>query len=420
MFEKTVLPNGLPVLTVQMPHVQSVAVSFFLGAGSRYEPDEEGGISHFLEHLSFKGTPSRPGPQQIAEAIERVGGYMNAATDREMTVYWAKVARPYFDTAVDVLSDMVVNSLYKADEMERERQVILEELAAVNDSPAQKVDALIDETIWPGQPLGRDVAGTKSSVGGINRDMVVAYSGDQYGPNNTVLGVAGALTHEEVVEAVQKATHDWEARPPRTWIPSANGHSAPVVGVEYRKTEQAHFCLGLRGVSSHHPDRYALALMNVVLGEGMSSRLFMELRERRGLAYDVHSSISHLRDDGSVVVYAGVEPSSINDAVKRTMTELDGIKQVIPEDELDKAKAMTKGRLLLRTEDTRSMAGWVGAQELLLGEVRKIDDVIEEIDTLTAADVQRVAEEVIQMDRLHLAVVGPFRSASRFEKLLAG
>ena len=160
--------------------------------------------------------------------------------------------------------------------------------------------------------------------------------------------------------------------------------------------------------------------MNVVLGEGMSSRLFMELRERRGLAYDVHSSISHLRDDGSVVVYAGVEPSSINDAVKRTMTELDGIKQVIPEDELDKAKAMTKGRLLLRTEDTRSMAGWVGAQELLLGEVRKIDDVIEEIDTLTAADVQRVAEEVIRMDRLHLAVVGPFRSASRFEKLLAG
>jgi predicted Zn-dependent peptidase len=315
---------------------------------------------------------------------------------------------------------MIRGSLYDQDEMERERKVIIEELAAVNDSPAQKVDVLIDEAVWPGEPLGRDIGGTRDSVNGITRDMILRYVEDQYAPNNVVLAVAGDLDHKDVVAAVESAVGDWTSTTPRSWIPSLPGERESVVVLDNRRTEQAHFCLALRGLSSRHPDRYALGLLNVVLGEGMSSRLFLELRERQGLAYDVHSSVSHFLDDGAVVVYAGVEPARINDAVSRAMAELNRMREAVPEDELEKARAMTKGRLLLRTEDTRSMAGWVGAQELLNQEIKTVDDIVAKIDSITVDDVHRVANDIIAMDRLNLAVVGPFRSQARFERLLRG
>ena len=424
MYQKTTLPNGLRVLTVEMPHVRSVSLAIFLGAGSRYEEDEQAGISHFLEHMCFKGTRKRPLAQDLSECIERVGGYMNAGTDREMTVYWAKVARPYFLTALDLLSDMVLDSLYDPEEMEKERRVILEELASVNDSPAQKVDLLIDEAVWPGQPLGRDIAGTRESVTGITRQMTLDYVGDQYTANNAVVAIAGDIAHEEVVDAVAEEMREWSSGNPRPWIPSVNGLASPVVALESRKTEQAHFCVALRGLSSRHPDRYILDMLNVVLGEGMSSRLFLELREKRGLAYDVHSSVSHFLDDGAVTIYAGVEPKSVYEAIESALAEVERLKELVPEEELDKAKAMTKGRLLLRTEETRSMGAWVGAQELLMNEVKTVDDVIDIIDGVTAEELQRVAHQLIApaeangRSPLHLAVVGPFRSKSRFERLL--
>ena len=424
MYQKTTLPNGLRVLTVEMPHVRPVSVAIFLGAGSRYEEDEQAGISHFLEHMCFKGTRKRPLAQDLSECIERVGGYMNAGTDREMTVYWAKVAKPYFPTALDLLADMVLDSLYDAGEMEKERRVILEELASVNDSPAQKVDLLIDEAVWPGQPLGRDIAGTRESVTGITQQMTLDYVGAQYTANNAVISVAGDVEHGEVVNAVEENMRGWSPGNPRPWIPSVNGLASPVVALESRKTEQAHFCVAMRGLSSRHPDRYVLDMLNVVLGEGMSSRLFLELREKRGLAYDVHSSVSHFLDDGVMTIYAGVEPKSVYEAVQRALAEVDRLRDIVPEGELDKAKAMTKGRLLLRTEDTRSMGGWVGAQELLMNEVKTIDDVIDIIDGITAEELQRVARELLApagangRSPLHLAVVGPVRSKSRFERLL--
>ena len=421
MYRKTTLPNGLRVMTVPVPHVRSVSISVFLGAGSRYESDDVAGISHFLEHMSFKGTHKRPQSQEISECIERVGGFMNAATDREVTVYWAKVAAPYFLITLDLLMDMLLNSLHDAEEMEKERRVILEELDSVNDSPQQKVELLIDETVWPGQPLGRDVAGTRESVLGITRQMTLDYKAAQYTPSNAVVAIAGAVEHDEVVEAVEKEVAGWSAGTPQPWIPSLNGQVTPVVAMESRKTEQSHFCLALPGLSSRHPDRYALDLLNVVLGEGMSSRLFLELREKHGMAYDVHSAVSHFLDDGSVTIYAGVEPRNTYDAVQMALAEVERLRERVPDDELDKVKAMTKGRLLLRTEDSRSMGGWVGAQELLLGEVKTIDEVIDIIDAITADDLQRVAKEVMASETApqHLAIVGPLRSRAKFERLLA-
>lgn len=425
MYQKTVLSNGLPVLTVPMPHVRSVSVAIFLGAGSRYETEQQAGISHFIEHMLFKGTRNRPAAQQISECIERVGGYLNAATDREMTVYWAKVARPYFGTALELLADMLLNSLMEPKDLETERKVILEELGSINDSPAQKVDILIDEAVWPGQPLGRDVAGTRESVSTITRQMMLDYASAQYVSNNAVVGVAGDIGHDEVVEAVGKMLGAWQPGEPRSWIPSRVAEqNGPVARMESRKTQQAHFCLALRGLSSRHPDRYALDLLNAVLGEGMSSRLFLEIREKRGLAYEIHSSVSHYLDDGAVMVYAGVEPRRINDAIQRALAEVGRMREPVPEDELEKAKAMSKGRLLLRTEDTRSMVGWVAGQELLNKEVKTIDDILETVDAITVQDLQRVAGQVIGAasanghSPLHLAVVGPFRSQARFQRLL--
>ncbi len=418
MYEKAILPNGLRLLTVPMPHVRSVTVAMFLGAGSRYESDEEAGLSHFLEHMLFKGTRRRPLAQEISETIEGVGGYMNASTDREVTTYWAKVAKHHFGTALDLLSDMMLNSVYDPNEMERERGVILEEIASVNDSPQQRADLLIDQVLWPDQPLGRDIAGTKESVSSITRPQMMEYLGCQYAPSNAVVAVAGDLAHEAVVDSVAALLGEWSPAEPRSWFPAINGQKSPRVRLQPQKTEQAHVCIAFPALSSKHPDRYSLDLLNVILGEGMSSRLFVEIRERQGLAYDVHSYVTHLLDDGAVTIYAGVEPKKIDAAINAALSEVNRLRDGVPEHELHKAKEMVKGRLLLRTEDTRSMAGWVGAQELLRGEINTVDDIVDIIDAVQADDLQRIAGDIFNADKVNLAVVGPYRSEARFQRLV--
>ena len=425
VFPDSTLDNGLRIVSAPMPHVRSVTTAFFLGAGSRYETDAEAGLSHFVEHMVFKGTKKRPLAKVISETIEGVGGYLNASTDREATVYWAKVAAPHFDLSLDLLVDMLRNSLYEPGEIERERKVILEELAATYDSPAQLVDLLIDETMWPGEALGRDIGGSRESVSGIMRPQLVDYVADQYAPDNCVVAVAGQIEHEQVVAAVEAQLGSWGRRrghgKGRAWERSASvggaGQDEPRVGLKSRRTEQAHLCIAYPGLSSSDPERYALDLLNVVLGEGMSSRLFLRVREELGLAYDVHSYAAHFLDDGAVTVYAGVEPKQINGAIKAILGEIRGVMEPIGKAELRKAKEMIKGRLLLRTEDTRSMAAWAGGQLLLLGELRSIDEVVEIVEALTAEDLRRAAERVFSPEKVNLAVVGPYRSEARFERL---
>ena len=418
MFQQTKLDNGLRIITSSMPHTRSVTLGFMVGGGSRYESDEEAGAFHFIEHLCFKGTPSRPTPREISETIEGVGGVMNASTDREITTYWCKVARPHFDIALDLLVDMVCNPLFDANELEKERSVILEELAMSNDHPDARAGLLIDETMWPNQALGRDVGGSHESVSKLNRDAMMRFVTHQYVPSNAVVSVAGNVTHEEVVESFHRYLGNWTTGTPLDWYPVINDQTAPRVRTEYRKSEQAHICLGLQGLSIDDPNRYASDMLSTILGEGMSSRLFLELREERGLVYEANSGNSHYRDTGSFEIYAAVDPKNATIAIETIMVELEKLKSGIPESELTKSKEFAKGRLLLRMEDTRSVALWLGSQALMRKEMLTVDEVVERIDSITTEDLHQMAKELIVPEHMNMAVVGPFRSSAKFEMLL--
>ena len=407
MYQSSVLDNKLRVLTSTMAHTQSVSMVICVGAGSRYESDELAGVSHFIEHLPFKGTESWPTARAVSEAIEGVGGVMNASTDREMTVFWCKVARLHYKTAFAVLMDMVLNSRLDPEEVEKEREVIQEELRMTYDQPSYRVDLLIDEAMWPDQAMGRDVGGTLETVADIQQKDIREYMHQQYNPANTVVAVAGNVTHEEVVDMLAETTRDWKPLESLDWELATDNVEGPLVKVERRHSDQTHLCLGVPGLSLTHPDRYAFNLMNTILGDGMSSRLFLNLREEQGRAYDVHSSSSNYRYTGALVVYCGVEPSKTNDAVKTIVKEFQGMHQAPSEQELNKAREYSKGRLLLRMEDTRAVASWLGAQELLQDSVRTPEEVVESLDAVTPADIARVAKNFLNDDKMRLAVVGP-------------
>ena len=407
MYQRSVLDNKLRVLTSTMAHTQSVSMVICVGAGSRYESDELAGVSHFIEHLPFKGTKGWPTARAVSEAIEGVGGVMNASTDREMTVFWCKVARLHYKTAFAVLLDMVLHSRLDPEDVEKEREVIQEELRMTYDQPSYRVDLLIDEAMWPDQAMGRDVGGTLESVAEIQQKDIREYMYQQYNPANTVVAVAGNVTHEEVVDMLAETTRDWKPLESLKWELATDGIQGPVVKIERRRSDQSHVCLAVPGMSLDHPDRYAFNLMNTILGDGMSSRLFLNLREEQGLAYDVHSSTSYFRDTGALVVYCGVEPQKTNDAVKSIVQEFEGMHEEPSEQELHKAKEYSKGRLLLRMEDTRAVASWLGAQELLEGRVRTADEVVGLLDVVETSDVARVSNEWLDDDKIRLAVVGP-------------
>lgn len=418
MFERTVLDNGLRIVTSSMPHTKAVSVLLLVGAGSRYERVEEMGISHFLEHMLFKGTTRRPLPQQISEAIEGVGGVLNASTDREMTVYWCKTPQQHFPAAADLLVDMVRESLFRSDDLEKERDVVVEELAMTNDFPTDRVGVILDELIWPDQPMGRDVGGTKESVEGITRDMMLDYLGRQYVPANVVASVAGGVAHDEVVELVNGRLGSWRGAAHSPWFPVENGQKEPRVALEHRQLEQAHLSLGLEAYSAHHPDRYALDLLSIILGEGMSSRLFVALREEQGLSYDIASGVQHLLDTGAFIVSAGVDPSKLEQAMGSIMEELAKAKRGASPEELAKAKEVAKGRMLLGLEDSRRVASFLGSQELLLDRILTADEVLERVDAVAVDDIHRVANDVLVESALNLAVVGPVENEDALRELL--
>lgn len=417
-YHRTVLPNGIRVITAAMPTLRSASVSLYVGAGSRYERDEEAGLSHFLEHLLFKGSKKRPTAKEISEAIDGVGGVMNGGTDRELTIYYIKVARSHLDLALDVLTDLVRHPLLDPAEFAKERQVVLEELAMVADSPQQLTDLLMDALLWPDQPLGRDVAGTPESVSALTQEMVAEYLQRQYVANNVVISLAGDIDHQQMVDAISGALGDWKPGKPSRWFPATDGQG-PRFGLRYKATEQAHINIAMRGFSLNHPDRFALSFLSTILGEGMSSRLFLELREKRGLVYDVHSYSTHFLDAGAFIIYAGVDPKKAVETIKVILEEVARLRDVGPTpEELTKARELSKGRLLLRMEDTRAVSGWLGGQELLLGKVRSVDQAVAEMEAVTLEDLQRVARELIVGEQLHLSVVGPYRSDKRFASLL--
>jgi len=407
LYRKETLDNGLRIITSAMPHTQSVSICIYLGVGSRYESDVQAGVSHFLEHLCFRGTQKRQSAKDISAAIEGVGGILNGGTDKELTVYWCKVALPHFEIALDVLIDMILNSRFELNDIERERRVIIEEIGMSRDAPHQLVGMIIDELLWPNHPLGRDVAGTRESVNALSREQMLDFLSREYIPQNTVVSIAGNIQHDRIVEELSKHIGDWQNKKKSLTFPVYVEKENPRLKVENRETEQTHLCLALPGISLTHPKRFTLDLLNVILGEGMSSRLFLEVRDKLGLAYNVHSYLDHFHDSGALTIYAGVEPKNLTVSIEAILKQLGALKEPISEDELTKAKELSKGRLMLRMEDSRSVAGWMGGQETLNGYIQTVEEVIQKIDEVTAAGMVEMARELFVEDKLRLSVVGP-------------
>ena len=418
MHQKSILSNGLRIITDSMPHTRSVSVIFFMGVGGRYEAESESGISHFIEHLCFKGTEKRRTSKEISEAIESVGGIINGGTDKELTTFWCKVASQHFLPALDVLIDLLRNSRFDARDIDRERQIIIEEINMSLDSPRQRVGMLIDELLWPGQPLGRDVAGSKETVTALTRQQMLDFFSHHHLPNNTVISVAGDIQHEQVQETLNQALGEWRPNEVSAGFPSDDKQGAPRLHIEFRDTEQAHLCLGVPGLSFLHPDRFAIDLLSIVLGEGMSSRLFTEIREQQGLAYDIHSYADHFADSGAVIIHAGVDPGRVESALGAILDQLSQLKERVSETELNKAKELAKGRLLLSLENSRNVAAWLGGQEILTNNILTVDDVISLVDAVTAGDLKRVAEQLMTGEKLNLAVVGPVKKEEPIAEML--
>jgi predicted Zn-dependent peptidase len=368
--------------------------------------------------MLFKGTQQRPTALDVSAAIEGLGGVLNAETGKEATVYWAKVSRPHASKALEVLADIILASRFEPDEIEKERKVIIEELNMVMDLPQDWVDILFDHVLWGDQPLGWDIGGTKSSIEAITRTQLLSFLGSKYTPNNAVVSIAGATTHQELVEEIAVLLNGWKPDAPRHFQPTTGPAQHKRLQVENRQTEQAHLCLGVPGLSYQHPDRFTIDLANVILGEGMSSRLFQNIRENMGLAYDVHSYVNHYRDAGALLVYAGVDPQRIEQSLGALIHELEALTNSIEADELGRCKEFWKGRMQLRLEDTRAYASWMGGQELLLDRILTLDEVMDKVDAITAEDIKRVMGEMLNENQLRLAVIGPFPDEKPFAKIL--
>jgi predicted Zn-dependent peptidase len=419
VFQRDTLDNGLRVLTADLPHAQSVAVMVMLAAGSRYETAESSGIAHFAEHMFFKGTERRPSARQIAGEIDAIGGEFNAFTGKENTTYYVKCAAEHRDVALDVLVDMLRNSRFDPEEIEREKGVIVEEMNMYYDTPRDYIGGVYEELLWGDQPLGRDIIGRKETIRSATRDTFTGYLDRWYRPSRIVLGVAGRIG-DGLLERAQELLGDLAATDtgePEPASPHENGR----VRVHTKPSEQAHVCLGVHSVPLDHPDRYALQLLATALGGGMSSRLFTEVRERRGLAYYVYGLNHSYTDAGTLYAQAGVDIGRIDDAVGTIARELRKIAaEPLPGDELEKARNFAKGRFVLQLESPQGLMMFGLRKEVLERRLPDPDEVLRGVDAVTAEDVARVADELIATDRLRLAVIGPFDDASRFEPLLDG
>jgi predicted Zn-dependent peptidase len=419
IFQRNTLDNGLRVLTADLPYAQSVAVLVMLAAGSRYETPETSGIAHFSEHMFFKGTERRPTAKEIAGAIDAIGGEFNAFTGKENTTYYVKCAAEHRDVALDVLVDMLRNSRFPDDEIEREKGVIVEEMNMYYDTPRDFIGGVYEQLLWGDQPLGWDIIGRKETIRDATRDTFMGYLDRWYKPSRMVVGIAGRIGDgalEKVQELLGDLT-DADTGAPERAAAQANGR----VVVHTKQSEQAHVSLGVHSISLDHPDRYALQLLATALGGGMSSRLFSEVRERRGLAYYVYGLNHSYTDAGTLYAQAGVDIARIDDAVSTIAAELRKIAaEPLGAEELEKARNFAKGRFVLQLESPQGLMMFGLRREVLEQHLPDPDEVLRGLDAVTSDDVARVATELIGPDRLRLAVIGPFDDASRFEPLLDG
>ena len=408
-YQLSKLSNELQVLSVPMRERESAAVAIWVRVGGRYEPKRLSGVSHFLEHMLFKGTAKRTS-RQIKEEIEGVGGMLNAFTAEEATCYLAKLPAARFPRAVDVLSDMVKEASLTEKELERERPVILEEIKMYKDQPSQHVQELMVELLWPDQPLGRSVAGIHETVSAIRRKEMVDFKERYYQPKNILLSVSGPISHTEVLDFAQKYFSSQNGGVKSRFEPARARQGRPHFQFVEKDTEQTHLVIGFHGISKRDPRRFALGLLNIILGANMSSRLFEEVREKRGLAYEIRSGAGHYQDTGSLTISAGVENRKVVLATEVILRELEKLmRKAVSQDELRRAKDYFLGQFLLGLEDTLDHLLWVGEKVLYFEKVPDREEVTRGVEMVTPAEIQKIAKQIFQRSQLNLTLIGPVK-----------
>lgn len=418
MFKKSILDNGLRVVTVEKPDSHSIAAGVFIKAGSRNETKKENGISHFLEHMVFKGTRRFPTQLAVSEAIEGVGGQLNAWTDQDHTFYWNRVPTTRLIRSLTVLSELIQHPLLKEEDLEREKGVIVEEINRRNDDPATHVVELMIATLWPDQPLGFSPLGSKETVTTFTRKTFTDYLQRWYEPRNMVLVVAGKTTHGEVVSEAEKLFSSLKIMTIPAIVPAKEVQNKPRQTIFPKKTDQAHLMIGFHALPHNHPDRYAFDVMNTILGGGMSSRLFMRIREEKGLAYHIASYDEYYDDTGGLFIQSGLNLGKLEHAVEAIVQELLLIKkEPVGKTELVRVKEHIKGTIDMSVDSTQAMATWFG-KGVLFGDEKTPQEVIKEIDKVTIADVQRVAQKIFTGKRASLALIGPVKKNRPLAKQL--
>jgi len=418
------LDNGIRVLTVPMPNLESATLAVWVKTGSRMEEAKINGLSHFLEHMVFKGSAKRPSAKEIAESIDSIGGEFNAGTSKDWTNFYIKARAGKLDRVFDVLSDVVLNPILAGAEIEREKGVIVEELRMYEDTPNIKIGDVFEELIFAGSPLGWDIGGSEKTVRSLKRDDFVRYREMHYYPENILITVAGGVKEKEVEKLAKKYFQKLQtSKTPnlQTFKVFKTWQKRPQVKLHPKKKEQAHFILGFLGNGRGYEGRYAEAVLSTILGGGMSSRLFTEVREKRGLSYAIKTSPERYSETGYIGTYAGVDVKRVDEAIKVTLNEhyklADG-SAPISKKELDKAKEYIKGNIALALEDTKDVDGFFGEQELFLGKILTPEEVFKKIDKVEIKDVLTEAKKLFRPEGLNLAIIGPYEGSSRFEKLL--
>ncbi len=420
-FQKKILPNGLRILTIPMPSFESATVLVMVAAGSRYETKKNNGISHFLEHMAFKGTEKRPSAMDISSLIDGMGGEFNAFTGKETTGYYIKSAKDHVETSLDVLSDMLQNSKLDPVEIDKERGVITEEINLYEDMPARKIGDVYEQLLYGDTPMGWDVAGEKANIQSITREDFQSYMGSLYSASNMTVVVAGGIDQDSVVQKVEKYFGNMPTFTPMKHEAVVENQTKPEFLIKHKQTEQIHIALGVRTVSIDSDRRYPLSVLSAILGGGMSSRLFHEVREKRGLAYYVRTSADEYADAGSLVSVAGIDPKRVTEAVEVMMAEYQKVaagKMDLRDEELRKAKEFLKGHFVLDLEDSRSVASFYAHEELLEKSVENPDEVIDQIEKVTKEEVEALGKDFFVGKGLNLALIGNFEDRQKLESLL--
>jgi predicted Zn-dependent peptidase len=418
MYERTALPGGPRVVTSRLPGALSVSIAAYVLAGSRLESPQEAGAAHFMEHITFKGTAAYPTTRLVSEAVEGIGGSFNAATDRESTVYWVRVPRRELARGMDVLGELIVRPQLRGEEIESERDVIVEEIRSYLDDPGEYVHTLFDLAMFGDTPLGREIAGSEESVRALPQQNLRSFWAESYRPGNVVVSAAGDISHTEVVDLVSRAFGAGESRP-LTFEPAPALPAGERVVAVRRATAQTQLCVGVPGLRRDDPEAWTLEVLNAILGDGMSSRLFQSVREEKGLAYDISSYVVDYADAGAFVVSAGVDPERTAPALTAILDELARVRdEVVPADELARSKRYLAGRLELRMEETRHLASWLGSQEALHEKLLTLEQALAELESVTAERVHALAARIVTTGGLRLATVSPAKSTRAMERLL--